>query len=490
MVLSAVEFISRLLIIDKQGNIRQLKLNQEQLLVLEALEAGYNLIIPKARQIGITTIIRAYHFWKTYTANYPIKCAAISHKRESSDEINKMDVGFYDRLPKLLQWPLSKRNTKGFTIKKNGASIKTYTAGGKGGLRSFSVTDLHITEFCFFEDPDELLATALAALNGGQCVIESTAQAYGDPMHQLVDRIRRGDLPGKWKLLFFPWYLHEEYSLEVEGTLQLTTDEQKLVEEYSLTQEQIAWRRNKIQEIGIAKFLTEYPACFEDIFSQKEDVYYIDNDLANVVVIPLTNKEEVVLAEPNPKDKYALGVDVASGVGKDYSVIFVLSKLTNQPVYIYRSNRINTDTLAAKIENVSLRYNNAKTLVEANNYGWAVLNELKHLNFNNLWKHDADKDWVMTQQSKLLMHEALKKKISSGVINQLDEITVNELRALKLPAAGKAPESVRGATGHSDNVIALGLASQCLDSVFLDSQRKNLFQPPPKKPANMLDRRY
>jgi len=460
-------FISRLWIVDKNGNMRRLIITSEQRLVIEALLLGYNVVVLKARQLGITTIVRAFHFWKAYTAKSPIKCVVVSHKQDSADEITLKDFTFYDKLPTVLRKPLKKRTSSGLKFMYSHAAISSHTAGGHGGLRSFSVTDLHITELCFFEDPDELLATALAALNGGQAIIESTAKSYGDPMHRLVDKIQRNELQGNWKLLFFPWQDHLEYSCkEVPPDFVRTAEENRLASLYDLNDNQILWRRLKIQEIGLVKFNTEYPACLDDVFAQKGDCYYSNNDIENLEVFSLpANVEEHYIENSSEKDLYGIGVDVASGRGRDYSVITVLSKTTCNPVYIYRSKEITPPLLALKIQHISIEYNNALVLIEENNWGLPVLNELKNLSFTNLWKDTNGSNWVTTMKSKLTLHEELKEAIRKGTIKILDYVTVSELKALVLNDKGLAPEAVRGSTGHGDNVISLGLAFQCLKSV-------------------------
>lgn len=460
----AITFIERLMIIDKQGKLVRLKLNSEQRAVVLSLLEGNNLVVVKARQLGITTVVTAFFFWLSYISKDTISCVSLSHKRDSSDEIFRKYSNYYDCLPRLLQKMLAKRTSSSLRLQGTGSSITAFTAGGKGGLRSFTVTRAHISELCFYDDPDELLSTVLAALNGNQIIIESTAKQYGDAMHSLVDKTQRGELPGSWKLLFFPWQEHEEYQTEPPEDFLATEYEQELATLYGLSDAQLYWRRSKIQEMGLSKFKTEYPACLEDVFSQKGDAYYTESDMENLETIPLPAQETNYIHQPDKNDRYAVGVDVASGVGKDYSVIVVLSKRYSKPVYIFRSKDISTSSLAMKIQAISVEYNNAKVLVESNNWGLPVLNELKHLGFTNLWK-DNGADWTTTTKSKLLMHEELKEAIRTSKLNQLDYITVTELRSLALNDSGLAPESVRTATGHSDNVIALGLAWQCLKTV-------------------------
>ena len=161
-------------------------------------------------------------------------------------------------------------------------------------------------------------------------------------------------------------------------------------------------------------------------------------------------------------------VDVAAGVGRDFSVIFVLSKLTAQPVYIFRANTITPVDLAKKIQEVATRYSNAKVLVESNNRGGVVLNELRHLGYTNIWKDENQKDWQTNIRTKTEMFENLKKQISSGTLRQIDNITMSELRALTVNEKGHValPENM---ASHGDSAVALALACICLNSLRLSS---------------------
>src|SRR5690606_29632982 len=151
-------------------------------------------------------------------------------------------------------------------FKKSKASYFASTAGGHGGLRSFSLHLAHLSELCFYDDPEEVLANTIAALNGNQIVIESTCQQYGDAVHSLVDRAQKGELPGQWELLFFPWHEHADYAQEPPVTWKPNDRDVAYGKKYKLAESQLFWRSQKILEIGIDKFKTEYPSSLEELF--------------------------------------------------------------------------------------------------------------------------------------------------------------------------------------------------------------------------------
>ena len=468
------QFIKRLYITNKKGKKVRFKMNSEQERILDALIDGYSLIVAKPRQIGSSTICTAYLFWKAYTSNDPITCISLLHKHDSAKEVFLKYRDYYYSLPQLVKQSLIKE-TESIIRFSNKASLYAITAGGEGGLRSYSLSLAHVSEFCFYQDPDELLATLIAALNGNQLIIESTAKHFGDPMHNLIEKMQRGELLGKWKLLFFPWYEHAEYQEPIDESFQMTEREKELATKHNLTAEQILWRRNKISLIGYDKFLTEYPSTLEDIFAQKGDCYYQQEDFNDIEVIPTQPIESWTIAEPDPNDTYTIGVDVASGVGKDYSVIYVLSALYGKPVYIYRSNLIVATKLAERIMASSIRYKDAKTIVESNNYGSAVILKLEEMGFKSFHKIEG-KHWDTNSKTKIKMHDDLRMAIINKQIHGLDELTMTELRSLVVTKENYAPESGRSSNGHGDNAIALCLAYQA-----------QLALPLPKKPKHPMD---
>lgn len=461
---SFVAFASCLDVVTAGGEVRPLILNPAQRAVASALDRGSNVVVVKARQLGITTVCAAYLFWRSYCAQTPTNAASILHKMEASREVFTKVSGFYESIPSPIRRPLKTRTASQIKFKQSGSSFFAGTSGGKGGLRSFSLHLAHLSELCFYDDPDEVLSNVLAALNGNQVIIESTCKQYGDAVHELVDRMLKGQLPGSWELLFFPWHQHEDYRTDPPPTWSPTPADLEVMRKYNLDRAQAYWRHLTIMEVGPDKFKTEYPASIDELFEQRGGAYYSTEDLQNVAVFPTVDVCDWEIEAPVKGEQYGIGVDVSAGVGKDYSVAYVLSKRTRCPVYIFRSNETSTTQLARRLQHLAKYYNDALVLVESNSWGLPVLAELRHLGGVRQWMK-AGKPWTTTAQSKLMLHEELKAAIRKGEIARLDYGVVSELRALALPDSGQAPDSVRGSRGHSDAAMALGLAYQCLKAI-------------------------
>ena len=106
-------FFKFLKVFDKEQNKLvpfQLRPQQEEL--LEALLTHNKIVVLKARQLGISTLLRAYFLWKTYMSTEPTRHAIISYTRDSADHLHNMDKGFYFSLPSALQRKLSKSSSR------------------------------------------------------------------------------------------------------------------------------------------------------------------------------------------------------------------------------------------------------------------------------------------------------------------------------------------------------------------------------------------
>lgn len=454
-----IKFISRLKIINKKGKLVTLKLNGEQLRIIESLLLGRDTLILKPRQIGSTTATAAFFFWQAYVSKDPTTHLILSHKMASSKHIFSMHKTFYESLPRILKKPLSIINTSELSFKDSGASIMAVSSGGDGGVRSFTASSIHLSELAFTPNADELKATAISALNGGQLCIESTANYWGDALQNEISLVDAGMVD--YNFLFFKWSEHEEYSLkapeafEADHSLDLTKDQQY-------------WAHKMIGKIGASKFKREFPLTMEEAYAQLDGAWINSDSLRDIQVIKI-DQAGAVLSKVDSNDKYAVGVDLGGGIGGDFSVIVVLSAFSGQIVEIRRSNTIPPVEWAQQIADVSKKYNNARVLVESNHtLGGTVINELSHMHIN-MWKDNDGKDWTTNVATKPLMLEHLKSMLISGRINMLDSQTFGELRSFKVDDRGAA-FCPRGAH-HGDSVIALALAHQCVLGISVERRR-------------------
>jgi hypothetical protein len=448
-------FFKFLKVFDKESNKLvpfQLRPQQEEL--LEALLTHNKIVVLKARQLGVSTLLRAYFLWKTYMSVEPTQHAIISYTRDSADHLHNMDKGFYLSLPKPLQRKLSKSSSRTLQFGDTNAGLRAFTAGGKAGAtRSFTFTDTHISEFAFFDDQDDLLANVMASVGEGQIVIETTPNTPGDKYHDLIMGAPEND----WHLCWFPWYEHPQYTKKSQfhqpQVPDPTEEEIQLKEDFDLTLSQLYWRRTMIKTMGLEKFRREFPATVDEAFFASSNEFFPADVLDELEVLDCGGQKDRWYCEPVPGDKFAMGVDVSGGRGGDYSVITVVSCTTMQPVYHFRSNQILPHILADKVYELYWEFNEPYTIVEQNGPGETVLYRLKEWKVKNLYKDAKGRDWRTRKENKIAIFDYLRDLICEGVIDAVERDLWAELRAVQITQG--APKVING---HDDLVVATALA--------------------------------
>lgn len=455
-----IAFLSLLKIHHKYENkLVTFEPNGEQRRLVEVLKSQNRVIVLKPRQIGISTVLRAWAFWNAYTSSDPLKFGVISFHQRSAQHLRGMDRTFYDQLPEILQRPLQVNSATGMRFEDSHAEVSSYTASSRHGTRSFTLTAAHLSEFAFYTDPEELLATVVATVGRGQIIIESTPNLPGDLFHRLC--LGAMDGGNGWKLVTFWWWQHAEYSQEAPKDFRATDEERQLQSKYELSADQLWWRRQQVATLGLEKFRREYPGCIEDAF-HFEGAAYIPSEVFDEIERVDFDGAERVYEEPHPDDAYVIGVDCAAGVGGDYSAVSVVSCSTFQPVYQWRSNMVSPLDLSERVAKVHQMYNDGKVLCESNNHGHVVLYRLRELGVRNLWLDPkTGKDWTTTVKSKLDAYETLREYLVSGIITRLDSAAMEELRSLIVPKV--TPEAPPGL--HDDMADSLALAYRCLRDV-------------------------
>ena len=177
-----------------------------------------------------------------------------------------------------------------------------------------------------------------------------------------------------------------------------------------------------------------------------------------------------VWQKPKEGSTYAIGADIAEGVGGDASCASIIDCGTGLHVASYWSNLIDTDNFAAELYKLGHFYNKAFICPEANNHGHAVIAHLGGsvggLAYPNLYKRQTYNEYTQKRtktigfdtkaNTKPFLIENLKSALKSGDVITLDRFTIQEMGSFvrdqktgRLAAKGNA---------HDDRVMALALA--------------------------------
>lgn len=439
-----------------------------QTAVWAAMDRSNRVIVVKARQMGVSVGIRAYQFHEAYTSVDPLKYAVLSFHARSATNLRKLDRQWLEALPDALKRDLSVDSATDSMFADTGAGFSAFTTGGRGGTRSFSFTGAHLSEFAFYQDPEEVLAQVLATVGDGPVIIESTVNTPGDAFHRLVE----GAPENGWEVVFLPWYDHEAYRTPTPPDFACTTAESRLKALYGIDDEQVYWRRMQVATLGEHKFTREFPATLQECFVGVTKSAYLSSEaLAEIEMVHFATPYRE-LEEPDLDDYYVIGADPAGGTGGDYSAMQVVSAMSFQPVYSERDNTIAPHEFAARLVEVASRYTTTlgppTILCESNNHGHAVLRELDLLGYKQVWRDHNRKPWVTTHKSKIDAFDTLREFVVNGMIFRLDQSTLMELRSLQISKV--SPEAPPGL--HDDLAMSLALAYRALRDVPRSKRRE------------------
>lgn len=337
--------------------------NKVQLTLINNL-TGFDLVL-KARQVGISTVIQAWHFYQQMRGD--VRTSTLCHEDELTTTIRQMVDRFYNNLPEkerpARKYANAKLNT--YPTKNSEGSIATVggSAGSKKG-RGGSVTHIHGSEVAFWPDAQGVLAAALQAGNP-EIILESTPNgAIGWFFDRCMEAL---DQDGIWTLHFFPWWYEDEYRIPLDAgeVINYTAEEQVLVEKHDLTPEQIKWRRAKKKQLK-ELFPQEYPEDPVDCFIQSGFSYF--GDLSKAFKV---NEE----AEPEPDHQYFGGLDF--GQSNDYTVLSVIDKTAKRQVALLRINHLPWGEMRRQIRVMAQKWQLVAISAEKNSMGSTNIEELK-----------------------------------------------------------------------------------------------------------------
>jgi len=252
-------------------------------------------IVPKARQLGITTFFCILYFDQVLFSENKT-AGIIAHRQEDMKKIFRNKIRFaWENLHPWLKAKIGEPDTNSANelIFPNGSSIFVSMT-----TRSGTVQFLHISEFGYIcqrfpEKAEEIVTGAINSVHAGCMVsIESTAAGREGYFYDFCMEAERNRKEGRtlteldWKLFFFPWYLDERYVLPNADFLLSTEDQnyfKQLKERHKidLTDAQKRWYVKK-KQLNRDKIFAEYPSTLEEAFSVSVEGSYYAKEMSRV----------------------------------------------------------------------------------------------------------------------------------------------------------------------------------------------------------------
>lgn len=258
-----------------EGQEVQFRPNWAQRVILYVLHIlkVQRLAIPKARQLGISTLAAVIAL-DTSLFNNDTNSSIVDKTQPDAGNKLKMVRYAYERLPKELQDAVVEDNNSALGWVNDSAVYAGKNA--RGATNQF----LHISEFGIiaFADParaEEILTGAVPSASGQSAVVifESTHKggkggAWYDLVTEALEVAEEHRTVLDYKVVFFPWYLEPRYTVAGDHT-QITPEVSKYLRQLEIelgrkfTVGQWLWYFKKRQSLK-RMIYSEYPSTIEE----------------------------------------------------------------------------------------------------------------------------------------------------------------------------------------------------------------------------------
>jgi hypothetical protein len=310
------------------------------------------------RQVGKTTTVVSYllHY---IVFNDNVNVGILANKASTSREILSRLQLSYENLPKWMQQGIVSWN-KGSLELENGSKIIAASTSASA-VRGMSFNIIFLDEFAFVPNhiADDFFASVYPTISSGKStkvIIVSTPKGMNHFYRMWHDAERS-------KNQFVATEVHWS---EVPGR-----DEEWKAQTIANTSE----------EQFRAEHLCEFLGSIGTLINPSKLKILVYDD-------PITRSKGLdVYEDPKEDHNYLITVDVARGIGNDYSA-FVVFDITNFPYKVvakYKNNEIKPMLFPSIINEVAKGYNNSWLLIEVNDIGDQVANILHFdLEYDNI----------------------------------------------------------------------------------------------------------
>ena len=227
--------------------------------------------VVKGRQQGVSTYVCSRFLHKA-TLNLGTSVFILAHISKSTDYLFDMVKRMYLNLPDPLRPEIERSNKKELKFGKIDSEYGLGTAGAQDVGRGMNPHLLHLSEAAFYGNTDDLstgLMQGVSTDKDTEIIMESTANGVNNMFYNLCMKGTDPNALTRYKTLFIPWYVQDEYRETPPPRFHATTKELELIELYGLDMSQIYWRRRKLEDEynnDLWKFLQEYPCCLAEAF--------------------------------------------------------------------------------------------------------------------------------------------------------------------------------------------------------------------------------
>jgi hypothetical protein len=341
-----------------------MKLYPYQKRLIKAFHENRFVLSKLFRQAGKSTITAAYVLWYVnFNANK--NAAILANKAAIAREIFSRVQFMFEELPVWMKKGVKEWNKTSFTLEND--TVCFCAASSPSSIRGKSISLLVLDEFAFLSQnlADEFIASVFPTISSGQ----STKMIIVSTPHGMNH--------------FYKMWVEAEQGLN--GFVPISGEWK---EHPDRTQ---AWADDMRAKLGEVKYTQEILVAF---------LGSSNTLIPGSKLSTLTFKQPTILLKglnqyykPEEGRNYVMLVDVSRGTDQDYSA-FIIIDITEMPykvVCTYRDNQISTLAFPELIYNVATKYNNSFILVETNDLGQQVADDLYYdLEYENVYMSSRD----------------------------------------------------------------------------------------------------
>ena len=437
-------------------------------------------MVLKARQIGITWLAAGYALWKLLTLPGTRALIVSINEDEAIKVVNRL-FDMFNSLPDHLRFDATvQKPTRGarpttmieFAFPDGRISTVVGLPSTRRAGHGETATIVLLDEYARHEYAQESWKALFpTADNGGQLVVISTANGIsneltgeGNFFHHLWINQEAYGIDGR----FLAWDLHPDRDEEWYATHARALPSADRAEQFPRTPD------DAFINTGECWFDLESLAWYSENawLAEEQRMRFVVNESGAKAKIHKAEKGWIrVYEKPNPEHEYAIGADVATGRGLDYSCAYVVD-LAAMSIAAEFHAKIDADEYAEQLHYLGRWYGTARIAIEmGGGFGEPVIISLRdgrkgRPHYPKLYRHTIG-DRPDAHQLKNFGFP-MNQKTRPQVINQIEQV-VRERTIPKLPRSlimecrtfvrKKTLPSPRAQDGSNDDrVMAFGLA--------------------------------
>lgn len=456
------EYYSRnYVLIEAPGRDILLKPYQKQVELINLLEEMHYVFVLKSRQIGISTIIKAYVSWLTvFYSNAVI--GIISKDGKEATDFARDVRGMVEKLPIWMKPPngsqgqgFQKKTEQSFILT-NGSKVFAATVNPNAPdktLRGKALTFLVIDEAAFIGNIDTAWTSLVPALSTNQMQARKAGVPYGTIILSTPNKTMG---VGEW---YFKRYMSAVSREDIfEPFVIHWKSIPELADDPSWYKMQCALFDNDPRKIAQELELKFLPA--EGSFFDPETVEKVQNSVQKPIEkLKLFGGEIWKFSNPIPNSYYIIGVDTAPEHGNDKSALTIFNYATMEQVAEFQGKCKVLDYV--KVIKVVASMYPGLIVVESNSYGNQILEQLESSEYSHMLYKESrgTKTFALglsnNSKTRPLMIDAVYSYIS-----QYPECIKSERLSLEIAGmVNKKSGRVEADTGCHDDLV---LATACV----------------------------